>query len=283
MAAKSFHRPDSVEAAVRALTAGGEDARALGGGATLVALLNAGLVEASALVSLAGIEELARSRREPDGSVRIGAMRRHRDTASDANLRDGQAVIAAAAAQIANVPVRNMGTIGGSVAFADPAADYPPALVAAQARIEIAGDGVRREVAAQDFFRGWYETALEANEIVTAIVVPPAPAGSRGIYRKLCRVAGDFAIASIALNLTRDANSVTWVRCAVGGCAGAPVRIEQAEALLSGGPLDAERLDAAGELIVAALDPVDDVRASAAYRRRVVPRLLRQALEAAGT
>lgn len=275
----TFQTPGTVEEAVAALAAAGEDAKPLSGGATLVALMNAGLVEVSSLVTLAGIEELGAFSRSSDGSVRIGAMRRHRQTARESDLRDGQAVLSRAAARIANVPVRNMGTIGGSIAFADPAADYPPALVAADARIEIAGADGRREVPASDFFQGWYETVLQPAEIVTAVVLPMAPVGSVGCYHKLCRVAGDFAIASVAVRLTLENNKVSDVRLAVGGCSGGPVRVAAAEEILMNTELDDKSVSAAGELICAELDPVDDVRASADYRLKVVPRLLRQTLE----
>lgn len=282
MADTAFHKPSTVEEAVALLAEAGEDGRALSGGATLVALMNAGLVEPRSLVSLSGIGELRDFRREPDGSVRIGAMRLHRQTAFESDLREGQRVIASAAAQIANPPVRNMGTIGGSIAFADPAADYPPALVAADASIEIAGAEGRRTVPAEDFFLGWYETDLEPGEIVTAVLVPPAQAGSIGHYEKICRVAGDFALASVALVLRlADDRTVEAVRLAVGGCGGGPIRVPEAEEALVDGPLDAERMAHAGALLQNELDPVDDVRGSAEYRMRVVPRLLARALEAA--
>ncbi len=278
MTAMQFHKPSTVEEATALLADAGEGGRALAGGATLVAMMNAGLVEPTCLVSLDGIAELTAFGREPDGSARIGAMRRHRQTAFESDLTDGQTVISRAAAQIANPPVRNMGTIGGSISFADPAADYPPALVAADASVEIAGTGGRRTVAAEDFFLGWYETALDTGEIVTAVLVPAAPAGSRGHYTKLARVAGDFAIASVALSIAMADGAVSHLRMAVGGCGGGPVRVLEAEARLIGAPLSDASMAEAAEMIVDALDPVDDVRASADYRCRVVPRLLRQAL-----
>ncbi|MEZ5667650.1 MAG: xanthine dehydrogenase family protein subunit M [Alphaproteobacteria bacterium] len=283
MTGAAFHKPATVEEAVALLADAGERGRALSGGATLVALINAGLVQPECLVSLAGIAELRRFDRLPDGTARIGAMRRHRQTAQESDLRDGQTVVSLAAAQIANPPVRNMGTIGGSIAFADPAADYPPALVAADAAIEIAGPGGRRTVPAEDFFLGWYETALGPGELVSAVLLPPAAAGSVGHYAKLCRVAGDFAIASVAIAVAVEAGAVSRLRLAVGGCAGGPVRNAEAEDLLIGTALDARAVAAAGDCIVAALDPVDDVRASADYRRLVVPRLLRRALAEATT
>lgn len=269
--------PASVAEAV-ALLAGDADGRCLAGGATLVAMMNARLVTPSRLVSLAGIEELRGIAPAAEGRLRIGAMTRHGETAADTRLAGSAAVIRSAAAQIANPVIRNMGTMGGSIAFADPAADYPPALVAAAAEIEIAGRQGRRRLKAEDFFVDWYQTALEPDEIVTAVLVPPALKNSYGRYHKLARVSGDFAIASVALCLAIEAGRVTALRVAVGGCGPKPVRAIAAESALVGAPLAALDTTDLGAALAAAADPVDDVRASAAYRRLVVPRLVRQAL-----
>lgn len=277
MPSGSLFHPTSVGEAA-ALLADDGDGRCLAGGATLVALMNARLVAPSRLVSLAGIEELRGIAPTPEGGLRIGAMTRHAETAGDLRLSGSAAVIRSAAGQIANPVVRNMGTMGGSIAFADPAADYPSALVAAGAEIEITGREGRRRIKAEDFFVDWYMTALESGEIVTAILVPAAPRNSYGAYHKLARVSGDFAIASVALCLAADAGRVTAFRLAVGGCGPKPVRSAAAEGALLGASL--AKLDTAelGAVLAAAADPVDDVRASAAYRRLVVPRLIRQAV-----
>ena len=277
MATGALLQPTSVEEAAALLAADG-DGRCLAGGATLVAMMNARLVTPSRLVSLAGIEELRGITDMPDGGLRIGAMTRHGETAGDSRLAGGAAVIRSAAAQIANPVIRNMGTIGGSIAFADPAADYPPALIAGAAEIEIAGPQGRRRMKAEDFFVDWYMTALGPGEIVAAVLVPPAPKNSYGRYHKLARVSGDFAIASVALSVAAGSGSITAIRVAVGGCGPKPVRSATIEATLVGQPLAALEAGELGAALAAAADPVDDVRASAAYRRLVVPRLVRQAV-----
>jgi aerobic carbon-monoxide dehydrogenase medium subunit len=269
--------PASIAEAVALLAADG-DGRCLAGGATLVAMMNARLVTPSRLVSLAGIDELRGIAAAAEGGLRIGAMTRHGETAGDARLAGSAAVIRSAAGQIANPVIRNMGTIGGSIAFADPAADYPPALVAAAAEIEIAGRQGRRRIKAEDFFVDWYQTALEPDEIVTAVLVPPAPKNSYGQYHKLARVSGDFAIASVALCLAVEAGRVSALRVAVGGCGPRPVRSAAAESTLVGARLAALDTTELGAALAEAADPVDDVRASAAYRRLVIPRLLRRAV-----
>lgn len=271
-----FVRPDSIEAAVAALQA--EGAACLAGGATLVAMMNADLVAPERLVSLRDVAGLSTAARQPDGTVVIGAMRRHRETAEETDLRDGQQVLSDAAAQIANPPVRNMGTIGGSCAFADPAADYPPALVAADAWLALIGAEGRRTVPAGDFFLDWYETALRPGELIEAVVIPSAPAGTVGSYTKLARVAGDFAIASVALVLGMAGGACSHLAVAVGGCGPAPARQRDIEAELLGSALGDSGIRRLTDALSEGLDPVDDVRASAGYRRRVAPRLVRQAI-----
>jgi carbon-monoxide dehydrogenase medium subunit len=199
-------------------------------------------------------------------------MTRHRETAEDARLTGTLAVLRDAARQIANPPVRNMGTIGGSIAFADPAADYPPALVAANAEIEVAGRSGRRRIPAEAFFVDWYTTALASGELVTAVYLPPARPGA-GLYRKLARVSGDFAIASVALAVTRGDRGFA-ARIAIGGCGPKPIRAHEVDAMVSVNFGETATATAAGAKLAAASDPVDDVRASADYRRLVIPRLV---------
>ncbi len=273
MSVSSYHRPGTVEEAARTLADG---ARCLAGGVTLVAIMNASLAEPKDLVSLAGIAELAGIAPAAGGGLRIGAMTRHRETAEEARLTGTLAVLRNAARQIANPPVRNMGTIGGSIAFADPAADYPPALVAAGAEIEIAAVSGRRRITAETFFVDWYTTALAPGELVTAVYLPPPRAGV-GLYKKFARVAGDFAIASVALAAARAERGLA-VRIAIGGCGPKPIHLADVDAMLGAALGDPETAKAAGERLAAASDPVDDVRASADYRRLVVPRLVAAAV-----
>ena len=269
--------PQTIEEAI-ALLVQHEGARCISGGATLVAMMNAGLVQPAALVSLRQIQGLSGIAREADGSVRIGAMTRHVETASSAAFRHGQRVVPLAAVRIANRVVRNMGTMGGSISFADPAADYLAALAAAGATIETASPRGKRSIAVTEFVTDWYTTALAADEIVTAIGVPAMPAGSAGHYEKLARVSGDFAIVSIALIAKFEGDICSFLQVAVGGCGPAPLRLREAEQLLEGSPLTPSLVAEAARRLVAISDPVDDVRASGEYRRAVLPRLLAKAL-----
>ena len=270
-------RPASVAEAL-ALLARLPDARIIAGGASLVAMINARLADPVALVSLAHIEELKEITETPGGGFRIGAMARHRDLAAETRFSGTLAVVPMAAAQIANATVRNMGTIGGAVAHADPGLDYPPALVAADARIEIAAADGTRQMPAGEFFVDWYTTALQPGEMVSAVHLPPARPGV-GLYHKFARVSGDYATASVALTMVRDGAAIL-TRAAIGGCGPAPLMVEEANRLLSGNP-SAEDLRRAGDLLQAAADPVDDVRGSAEYRRMLIPRMLARAFDEA--
>jgi carbon-monoxide dehydrogenase medium subunit len=242
--------------------------------------MNAGLVEPGSLVALRHIEALRAVRRLEDGTVELGAMRRHRETAEETDLPGGQSVLRHAARQIANPTVRNMGTLGGSIALDDPGADYPAALVAADATVLLAGPGGERAIPAADFFVDWYTTALEPGEIILGVRLPPGAAGGTGHYEKLARISGDFAMASIALQIAWQDDAIAFIRVAVGGCGPRPIRLASAEALLTGSRGDAAAVARAGALLAEASDPVDDVRASADYRRRVIPRLLARAIDA---
>ncbi len=277
MMTQTMIAPETLEDALAAMHAE-PGSMALAGGATLVAMMNAGLVEPDSLVALRHVDTLRATRQLDDGGIELGAMRRHRETALETPFKDGQTVLSHAASQIANPTVRNMGTLGGSIAFNDPGADYPAALVAANATILIAGATGTREVAAEAFFVDWYTTALEAGELVAGVRVPAAPVGSIGHYEKLARIAGDFAMASVALQVTWSGDSIAAARIAIGGCGPTPLHLAEADDMLIGLGADSDALGKAGLLLAQAADPVDDVRASADYRRKVIPRLLAKAM-----
>jgi carbon-monoxide dehydrogenase medium subunit len=212
-------------------------------------MMNAGLVEPAALVSLIRIPELSGIRRATDGGIMVGAATRHSAIAADRVFDGTAAVLAHAASQIAGVAVRNMGTIGGAVAHADPGLDFPPALFAVDARAQLAAKSGRRTLPIRDFFVDWYTTALEPGEIVIGFEIPKPKPGA-GLYLKHARVAGDFAIVSIALSLADDGEA----RVAV------------------------ETMRCAGELLMALANPVDDVRGTAEYRKLLIPRMLTRAV-----
>jgi carbon-monoxide dehydrogenase medium subunit len=270
---RGLYRPKTVDEAT-ALLAQDAEAKPLAGGATLVAMLNARVIEPAALVSLADIDEIKGISVQDDGRVRIGAFARHRETAACTLPLGSAGVVPHAASQIANATVRNMGTIGGSISFADPGLDYPPALVAAGAVVEIASVQGRRTLPAAEFFVDWYLTALEPGELVTAVLLPAADRGA-GMYIKHARVAGDYATASVAACLQADAR----MSVAVGACGPTPLADPEANALLSTDRSDAA-IARAAQWLVERADPLDDVRGSADYRLLLIPRLLLRAVRA---
>jgi carbon-monoxide dehydrogenase medium subunit len=271
MALQGMLWPRTVEEAT-ALLAEDPDAKPIAGGATLVAMMNARVVEPHALVNLGRIAEIQGISTLPDGRIRIGAFTRHRESAESPLLAGAAAVVRQAAGQIANATVRNMGTLGGSISFADPGLDYPPAIVAAGAEVELAGPERRRTVTARDFFVDWYTTALEPGEIVTAVLLPK-PAAGGAAYVKHARVSGDYATAAAAVCL--EASGA--VRAAIGACGPTPLRDDEADALLSRDRSDAA-VARAGARLEARADPLDDVRGTAEYRRLLIPRLLLRAV-----
>ena len=274
----TLHRPNSMHEALR-LKVENSESMFLAGGQTLVAMMNADLVEPTSLISLDNVSGLKEIEKKQDGSIHIGAMVRHAQITASDMLRDAHTVIRAAAAVIAHPAIRNLGTIGGAVSHGDPNSDLCPALVAADARIEVTGPNQSREISATEFFLDYLTTELEANELLTAIILPPASAHSWGHYEKFARVEGDYATTSVAVTLALNENRmVDQLRIALGASGATPIRVPSAEHELQGGNLDAASVTEAANKILAACDPLDDVRGSSDYRRILIPRLIKKAV-----
>ena len=274
-----YIEPASLSEALEILSTD-DEARCLAGGATLVAMLNADLVEPSTLVGLRRIDELAGIAVAED-HIRIGAMTTHAQIAADGRLTGNAAVVWDAAGQIAHPAIRNMGTIGGSVCHADPNADFPGALVAANAALEAVGQSGTRKIPADEFFLDYLETSLEEDEILSAILVPVEPVNASGRHLKFSRTHGDYATVSISLVLVMDGTDCSYARVAVGSAGPVPIHLDEADALLTGSALAAEAINRAGQKLAEAADPVDDVRGSAEYRRMIIPGLLQRAVDEA--
>jgi len=270
--------PDSLEAALGALREGGEDAKVLAGGHSLLPLMKLRLAAPTLLVDLRRVPGLAGVERA-NGEFRIGAMTRHHDVAANADL----GLAATAAATIADQQVRNRGTLGGSVAHGDPASDMPAVLLAAEATITIRGEGGEREVAAADFFVDYLTTAVADGEIVTAIRMP-ALDGYGHAYQKFNRRREDWAMVAVCALVKRAGDgSCEDVRIGLTHMASVPLRARAAESALRGQPLDAERIAAAAEQAAEGTDPPGDLNATPEYKRHLARVLCRRALtEAAG-
>jgi carbon-monoxide dehydrogenase medium subunit len=274
-----YLRPDELEEALELLAEHGEAAKALAGGQSLLVLMREHLVEPELLIGLSGIEELRRL--EVDGGARIGAMVTHAELERDRRILSGWPALAQAEAAVSTVQIRNRGTLGGNVAHAFPTADPPAALIACDAQVHLASKaGGERTVAAEDFFTGVMETVARADELVTAISLPPQPEGARALYLKYAVRPLDFAIVGVAVRLVvGPAGTIEEARIGLNGAAARPLRAVEAEAVLVGQAPTPELLAEAAETAARHSDPLDEVDGSAAYRRRCVAVYTRRALE----
>ena len=273
-----FH-PTTIADAV-GLLAAHDEARCLAGGQTLVAMLNLGLLDPPALISLRKVDGLDRLTRHADGSVTVGATVTQAALAA-AVLPGGLAVLSDAAQQVAHPAIRNFGTVGGALCHADPAADLPPAFVSAEARLTAIGPDSAREIRAEDFFVDYLTTALGEGEILAAIHLPPPPTGSVGAYLKFARVDGDYATVSVAVTMMLVKEVCRAARIVLGSCAARPLRLDAADAALVDTTLDSAAVARAGALLQEAAEPLADMRGSADYRRRIIPGLVARAVDAA--
>jgi carbon-monoxide dehydrogenase medium subunit len=276
----AYHRPTSIEEALELLSGNG-DTKALAGGQSLLPAMKLRLAAPSTLVDLARIAGLDEISRDGDSLV-IGALATHAAVATSDAVRSACPVLAEAAGLVADVQVRNRGTIGGSLAHADPAADYPTLVTALEATITAQGKGGSRDIPAAEFFTGVFTTALQPGEILTSVRVP-ATAGAA--YVKHRHPASRFAVAGVCAVVAMEGGSCSRARLAVGGVTAAPVGMD-ADGLVGSAPSD-EAIAAAAEQLRGAIEnPLGDVYASAEYRLHLAEvlarRALRQAFERAG-
>jgi carbon-monoxide dehydrogenase medium subunit len=275
-----YDRPDTVVDALGRLAAHG-DAQLLAGGTALSLLRKQGFLEPGPIVDLGGIPGLDAIRAEDDGSLAIGAMATLRSIETSSLVRRLVPVIADVVALVATIRIRNQATLGGNLAHADPAQDPPPILLALDAEAEVASHAGDRRVPLERFFVDVFETVLGPGDILTAVRIPPIAPSSRVGYEKfLPRTVDDYATVSVAARLDVDeAGIVTDARIALGSVAAVPLRVAEAEASLRGRSLHALPTALAAEAVTAAVDPVDDVRGSADYKRAMAGVWTRRLLE----
>ena len=279
-AAFDYIRASSADEAVQALAAH-EDAKILAGGQSLVPLLNMRLARPSALVDINPIHDLAYVRRS-NGQLAIGALTRHRTAETSDLVRQHAPLLAEALRHVGHVTIRNRGTIGGSAAHADPAAELPATLLALDAQLVVRGSGRERVIPAGEFFRGYLQTALEPDEMVTEIRIPVLPEGTRCAVAELARRSGDFALVAIFTALTLEPGGLCRdARIAVAGAGEVPVRATAAEAILAGSTLDEDVISGAAIAVARAVDPPSDIHAPAGYRREMASVLTRRAIGSA--
>jgi carbon-monoxide dehydrogenase medium subunit len=268
----AYRKARSLDEAV-ALLGEHADARLLAGGQSLIATLNMRLSAPSLLIDINGIGGLDQIDIR-GGMVEIGALVRHVQAERSETIAKHVPLIARAMPHIAHAAIRNRGTLGGSIAFADPAAELPACLLALDGEVEATGPQGKRTIKARDFFKGLFETALGPQDVLTAICLPMATADTRIGFAELARRHGDYAIVGLAASARADAQGLADVRLAYFGVGDTPVRVRKAEEALTGGAIDDKRLDAA----VAALDlePHDDIQATAPVKKHLAGVLLRR-------
>lgn len=272
----SYLRAESLDQALDLLAQYGDDARLLAGGQSLMATLNLRLSAPSVLIDLNHIPDLA-GITETETAVRIGAMTRHVAVERSPIVARHLPLIAAAMPHVAHAAIRNRGTLGGSLALADPAAEMPASALALHAVLEIAGPNGRRQVAATDFFRGLFETAIGPDEVLVAIEYPKAPVGSRWGFRELARRHGDYAMVGLAAMVEGDP-ICSAARLAYFAVEDRPVLGDSAASELVGRALDDAAIAAAEEALGEDLDPHGDLHADAATKRHLARVLTRRVL-----
>jgi aerobic carbon-monoxide dehydrogenase medium subunit len=284
-AAFAYVRAASLDQVFDFLARYGEDARVLAGGQSLIASLNLRLSAPAVLIDINGLSELAGIAVE-NGALRIGALTRQRAIEVSSAIADDAPLLRMAMPYIAHPAIRNRGTIGGSMAYADPAAELPACAVALGARIELRGPDGTRTVEAAAFFRGLYETDLRPGEVVSAVTIPRSEPGYRGAFAEFARRHGDYAMIGLAGHARVDGRRLADVRLVFFGVGGQPVPAAAASAVLEAGAIDHAAVAAAQDALAEDLDPTAGLHAGAATKlhlaRVLTARVVGQLLGEAG-
>jgi carbon-monoxide dehydrogenase medium subunit len=267
----AYAKAKSVDDAIRLL--GETDARLLAGGQSLMATLNMRLSAPRLLIDINGIGALS-GIAVKNGQVEIGALTRHVEAERSPDIAKHAPLIALALPHIGHAAIRNRGTIGGSIAFADPAAELPACLLALNGEVDIAGAQGKRTVKADDFFKGLFETALGPSEILTAIRVAAATKDSRIGFAEYARRHGDYAMAGLAATAKANGKALSDVRLVYFGVGATPVRAKSAEAAVANGDIEA-----AVQALGSDVDPQDEVQADAATKMHLAGVLLRRVVK----
>ncbi|MBA3746285.1 MAG: xanthine dehydrogenase family protein subunit M [Solirubrobacterales bacterium] len=263
---------ESVDDAISLLADGGADAKLLAGGHSLLPLMKLRFAAPSLLVDMRKLEEL-RGIQTGDDSYRIGALTRHADLQS----REDMGLVAAVAKKIADQQVRNRGTIGGSLAHGDTAADFPAMLLAFEGSVTVRGPGGEREIAADDLFEGYLTTAVAQGEVLTEVRLPALVGYGYG-YEKFNRRAEDWAMVGVCALVKSAGGVCDDVRIGLTHMASTPLRARAAEDALRGQPLDAQHIEAAAQLAAEGTSPLGDLNATPDYKRHLARVLTRRAL-----
>jgi carbon-monoxide dehydrogenase medium subunit len=253
----------------------------MAGGTALILLMQQGLVQPGHVVGLRGVSELQGVRRTAEGGLQIGAMATHRQAETSAEVNAYCPALANNFSRVATIRIRNQGTVGGNLAHADPAQDPPPMLIALGGEAVVASKQGQRRIPLDEFFVDFFETSLQPGEILLSIDLPPLPNNTRVTYKKfLPRTQDDYATVSVAAALRLGADNVCEdVRVALGAAATTPVHAKGVENALRGQKLDAQKIGEAAALVRDEVDPLDDLRGSAGYKREMARVWTQRALQ----
>jgi carbon-monoxide dehydrogenase medium subunit len=279
-----YYAPTTLDEALARMVEHGGEAKALAGGQSLIPTMNFRLAQPEVLVDLNNIQELSYIRPTPDGGLAIGAMTRQRLVERSALVKERASLVHETMPYIAHPQIRNRGTFGGSLAHADPAAELPAVTTALDARFLVQSQKGKREVPANEFFVDLFATALEPDELLVEVALPPLPAHTGYAFREISRRHGDYALVGAAAVVTlTDDERCQQARLVYFSVGNGPVEAQQAAALLQGQILAPEVIQAAAEAVATAdIDPPGDIHASANYRRHLAKVLARRVLEEAG-
>lgn len=272
-----YHAPTDLKQAVQLLKQHGDEAKLLAGGHSLLPMMKLRFAAPAHLIDLNLIADL-KGIQEKKGVLHIGAMTTENELIASPLLQQKCPLIVEAARQIADPQVRNRGTIGGDVAHGDPGNDHPAIMLALGASFVLRGPKKERVVAADGFYLGPLETALEPNEILTVIQVPVPPPGSGHSYQKLKRKIGDYATAAAAVQLTLANGVCSRIGIALTNVASTPLRLGEAEQLLTGKKIDDALIRQAAQLAVEASDPAADLRGPVEYKKQMAGEMTKRAL-----
>ncbi len=275
-----YSSPNTLAEAIALLKQHGPDAKILAGGQSLIPLMKLRMAQPKHLVDINGIRDLSYIR-ESDGHLTIGALTREADLEASDLVRTKYPIIADTAAVIADPLVRNMATVGGNIAHADPANDHPATMLALGSQVVATGPKGTRTIPLANFFTGLFTTALNPDEILTELRIPAPPPGSGGAYLKVERKVGDFAAAAVAVQVTLEGNRIARAGIGLTNVGQTPIKATRAEKALVGKNADDKTVDDAARIASNECEPNDDLRGSVEYKRDLVRVLTARALRLA--
>lgn len=274
----NYLEPTSVEEASRLLAEFEDDeVRVIAGGTAITLTMRQRMLLPTHLISMAKIDRLHGIDFDPQTGLRIGAMSRHSDIARSPLVRQHYPVLASMAERVANPQVRNQGTIGGNLCYGDPSTDPPSCLLALDATVVLASTRGERTIALDEFIVDFFEIALEPDEVLVEIRVPPMPQGATGLYNRFLRTAAEHRpLVSVALVAIRDGANCRDARIAVGASTPIPMRLPRAEAALQGRAVTPALAAEVADIVAQDIEPISDSRGSAEFRRDMVRAVARR-------